>query len=177
MAKHNRKLPNITLNNNQVPTIPNQLIASPDFVFRSYYKWLNSIKDKNEFTNFSRSADDYAKLITEIVHTTIPLIYKYSTDIFINGKAKSTPLGHSHLLKDDALITAKSLAGLITTKPFDEHLTSWWQIGGSQGVRIIGVYVTSAATFYPLFIDCHHLLSPNKYYNQADVKSYSYIVQ
>lgn len=176
---HKRKnsIPSIQLPKKLSSEIPNQIIPQNDFVFRSHYKWLKSISDKKGFTNYNTDADTYAKLITQVVHETIPLIYRHSTDIFKNGKAQKTPLNHSHLLTNNSLENAKRLAHLVTDTKIDDDLSSWWQLGGIQGVRIIGVYVTSATTFYPLFVDCHHLLSPSEKHNQQDLKNYKYSVQ
>lgn len=153
--------------------IPKQNISAPNFTFKTHYQWLTNIKD-GEFTNYHQGADSYAKDVTRLVHDTIPLIYEHNQDIFKNGRMKQTPLNHSHLIQEDKMPLVKKIVHKIVPDDIEEDF-SWWQVGSTKGYRIIGVYRTAENSFYPLFVDWHHLIYPNVKYNQQDFEAFNYI--
>lgn len=54
--------------------------------------------------------------------------------------------------------------------------TNLWELGApTEEIRIIGSFVVKV--FYPLFIDHHHLIYPNKNYNNKDYGHFSYSAQ
>lgn len=174
MSKRNNKnIPLVTSPGSA--NIPNQSIPTNSFVFRTHYNWLKTVK-YGDFTNNYPGEKEFSETIIKIIHETIPTLYDNYEDIFINRKARHTPLSHSHLLTDDALELAKNIAKLITNTDIDDDLYSWWQIGGKQGTRIIGVYLSDSKAFYPIFIDCYHLLFPDKHYNQTDYDKFKYSI-
>ncbi|KAA8433629.1 hypothetical protein FKV73_02470 [Weissella paramesenteroides] len=152
--------------------LPKQSVTAPDFTFKTYYRWLTNIKD-GKFTNYHQEADSYAKDVTSLIHITVPLIYEYHQDIFKNRRMKQTPLNHSHLLTGDSLVLVKKIVNKFIPDDIEEDF-SWWQVGSIGGCRIIGIYRTAENSFYPLFVDWHHLLIPDKNYNQIDVNSFKY---
>ncbi|WP_180676552.1 hypothetical protein [Leuconostoc citreum] len=174
MAKRkNKNIPPVTPAGST--NIPEQSIPNNNFVFRTHYNWLTTVKYE-DFTNNYQDEKVFSETIIKIIHKTIPILYENYEDIFINRKARQTPLSHSHLLTNNALELAKKIAKLITNTDIDNDLYSWWQIGGKQGTRIIGVYLADSKVFYPIFIDCYHLLFPDKHYNQTDYNKFKYSI-
>lgn len=174
MAKHkNKKIPPATPTGSTNIPEPNLPINS--FNFRTHYNWLKTVTFE-DFTNNYKDERVFSETIIKIIHEIIPDLYDNYEDIFNNHRAKKTPLFHSHILTDDALKLAKKIAKLITNTNIDNDLYSWWQIGGKQGIRIVGVYLSDSKVFYPIFIDCYHLLFPNEYYNQTDYNKLGYSI-
>lgn len=165
------KIPNPNVRGKK-PAMPNPKITAPDFTFKTHYKWLINIKD-GRFTNYHKGAGSYAKDVTQLIHTTIPFIYEHNQEIFKKGRMSSTPMNHSHQLKGNELLLVKKITAKIISNNIEEDF-SWWQVGSIGGCRIIGVYRTAENSFYPLFVDWHHLIYPNKKYNQPDFESFDY---
>lgn len=152
------------------PALPN----NKDFTFYSCYKWIHAVDlyKKISFTNMCKGKEEFADEIIEILTITIPKIYQDWEGIFNSGGANKG-FKHCHILSDNERDRSKTIAGEIHETQFDTE-NSWWELGFSGGVRIIGIFDSNSKTFYPLFVDRHHLIYPDKNFNHSDFEKYTY---
>lgn len=156
------------------PSIP----TNNGFSLYSVYPWIQGTKKflkRENFTNLCRCKDDFADEMCLLFNVIIPKLYQDSDNIFNFGNKWLYP--HCHTLTGEKLNLAIKIANEIHQREFDTFegdSISWWQVGMTQGVRIIGLYNKPQNCFYPIFIDRHHLLYPDNNYNQADFEMYDY---
>ncbi len=142
------------------------------FCFRcvSIDKFTNKLKDSNEFFNYFK----------EIFEKVIPAITKYNYNNVTTMTNK-----HSHVIPNNSKeysIIIKILKAIhkeyFPNIDFELFLVnnindySIWQLGITGGVRIIGI--RKCNVFSVLFIDYHHLIYPDKNYNQKNYLSYNF---
>lgn len=114
--------------------------------------------------------------MVELFSTVIPKIYADWKEIFNFGN-HNYQYQHCHTLQGKELELSVNIAEIIHAKVFDNYeddIISWWKIGFTGGIRIIGLYDKQNTIFYPLFIDRHHLLLPDANYNQLDFANCRY---
>ncbi|MDU2149655.1 MAG: hypothetical protein E7E58_16815 [Paeniclostridium sordellii] len=145
------------------------------FIFKTEYSWLKTYKG-NDFTNYHKDADDYAKNVTNLVHNFIPAVYRYGEDLF-KGRKGTIFDRHSKLMPEDKMRMVEDIVREVDGINLEDDVldsSSIWYLAVPQGIRVVGYYQTSINTFFPLFVDWHHLIFPNQNYNQADYQKFSY---
>lgn len=157
---------------NQVatPSLP----SNRDFTFYSCYNWIHAVDlyKKISFTNMCKNKEYFADEIIGVLTIMVPKLYQDWEFIFNQG-GTNKDFKHCHIIKGEELKKSVEIAETIHDTKFDIE-NSWWEIGFSGGVRIIGIFDSTSKTFYPLFIDRHHLIYPDDKYNQKDFKSFCY---
>lgn len=171
-----------------VPTIPSQdgkvnaktkiKAKAPtinNFTFRTMYPWLGSAK-VNEFTNYHQNSKFFSDNVADVICSLIPGIYKYANEIFIKQNAWNTPFKHSHLIAENKISLIRKIVSKIDKIELEdvELDNSLWQVGSANGARVIGYYSSAENSFYPLFVDWHHLIHPDVKYNSADYANFVY---
>lgn len=155
--------------------IPNVHPKNDNFRFISTYDWLlvtNHFFRKNGFTNYLKNAKEFSKKMVYVVGTLIPEINQNCDDIFTKANNRSR-YSHCHQLTGDQLKLAENIGRDLHGDDFASQTDDsfkWWQLGLSNGVRIVGIYSQSDDCFYPIFCDWHHLLFPSRDYNETDFK-------
>ncbi|MDK4347662.1 hypothetical protein M4I95_09775 [Enterococcus faecium] len=144
VAKKKNKIPKIketSLGGNiKKPSIP----SNNGFSFYSVYPWIQGTKKflkKENFTNLCRCKDDFADEMCLLFNVIIPKLYQDSDKIFNFGS--KWPYPHCHTLTGEKLTLAIKIAKEIHQREFDTFegdSISWWQVGMTQGVRLIGLY-------------------------------------
>jgi len=165
---------------NDTKNIPNvDLKRTNGFNFYSVYNWLGSTDrfySKNDFTNMLDSSDEFARKVYNIVNVMVPILYNDCDEIFIFSGYRRYK--HCHQVEDKHKELVKEIAQDINSVKLpnfdDENDFSWWQIAFSGPVRIYGVYSKEDNSFFPLFVDWHHLINPSSKYNGKDYGHYSY---
>lgn len=165
MAKKNRVTNTVKKQQRVTTTTPNAP-GTLMFDFR-YENWLKGVQHK-EFTNKLKNETEFAKAIYETLTKIIPIVQREWREIKISKNQYQYP--HCHTLKDDKAELAKEIIRKLHGDNMldDETLDNLWQLGTHQGIRIVGGYLQSINTMFPLFIDYHHLIYPNVKYNQPD---------
>lgn len=136
------------------------------------------------FTNYTKDADEFIEKHCLIFSKIIP-------NISINSIAKlrSDGSNHTHPLSSDkknlALKIVKELVKVqkgYNSADADRFIDNsgfvmynFWQLSfaTSNGIRLIGYFVDNNV-FVVLFIDYHHLIEPDKNYNQKNYEKYDY---
>ena len=146
------------------------------FCFRttSIGKYTNHLKDDNQFHEFFQ----------RLIEKDIPAISQFTFDTVTRETQK-----HSHVIstRDKQYQLVISILKEIfksyynsenLEKDFELFLENnindyaIWQLGISGGIRLIGIKKVNR--FYVLFIDYHHLIYPDKNYNQPNYQMYNY---
>lgn len=161
-------------------TIPKPNIPSTNgFNFYSVYQWLgttNKFSKSDNFTNCCKSKEDFADDMIYIFEILIPTLYREHNDIFKHGNpGRQYP--HCHTVSDEKIEICIKISEELHQRKFSDFkgdTVSWWQIGITRGMRVFGLFDDEKKSFYPLFIDRHHLVSPNEKYNDQDYQSFSY---
>lgn len=169
MSKHRKKIGNPTQPKNNV-TVGNVVLSDLIYIdLTKYPRWTDTIH-LDDFTNCLQNQEQALRHFFFIVDQLIPDIEDYGKDIF-NGRAD-----HCHLLREKEAKVAKEIIKEIHGDKVLDGLSELWELGGkTEEIRLIGAFVTSNIhTFYPLFIDHHHLLYPDKHYNSPDYKRFTF---
>lgn len=176
LAKKNKSIPkqkpSITISRPVIPT-------NNGFSFYSVYPWIrgtDKFLKKDSFTNYCKDAVQFAEEMKFLFNTLIPKLYEDYQQIFKFG-GKNYQYPHCHTISGDKLDLFVRIANEVHQKEFETFEgdnISWWQIGLSQGIRLVGLYNKDTFEFFPLFVDRHHLIFPNVKYNQSDFDSFKY---
>ena len=134
-----------------------------------YPQWTDTVK-VGGFTNYLKDSKQALRHFFFILNQLFPDIEDYGMTIF-SGQAK-----HCHKLNGNAETTAKKVINKLYNGKIVDSLSELWELSGkTEEIRIIGTFVTSSIhTFYPLFIDHHHLIYPDEKHNKLDYKNYSF---
>lgn len=139
------------------------------FNFSEYEKWTYSIKCgkfNNHFKNFEQASRHFYFILSEL----FPYVSSHTEEVF-NGRQD-----HCHILrKENEKFARQVINKLYGNDRLDETIELWELGKPTQEIRVIGSFVDR--TFYPLFIDHHHLIYPSKKYNDPDYEKYSYKAQ
>ncbi len=137
--------------------------------FTKYPRWTDTIQI-DDFNNCLKDSREALRHFFFIIDQLIPDIEDYGPDIF-NGRAR-----HCHLLRDDEAEKARKIIRAIHGNKTLDELSEIWELSAkTEEIRIVGTFVNDKMhIFYPLFIDHHHLIYPNKNYNSPDYKKYSF---
>lgn len=183
MGKRRKNLKNIKakVENNLANTkdIPDVLIGQTHgFNFYSVYDWLNSTDEfisSDGFTNNLSSPEQFAKNIYLVIHEMIPKLYKDCDSIFNFG---SHMYPHCHTVKGNSIELVKKIAEKVNGSELldviEDEDYSWWQVGFTGSIRMFGIYNKNENSFFPLFVDWHHLIYESIKYNGEDYSNYNY---
>ncbi|STO08079.1 hypothetical protein [Exiguobacterium aurantiacum] len=144
----------------------------PQF-FLSNPDWMRGARVKGGMTTYLKDAEQYAEKIAFIMISLLPKLMKDWKSLYPNPNARQFP--HCHVLNGNALKRAKDIINEIYPDAdySSEYLKNIWQFGFSQGIRLV-CGVNNNDEIYPFFVDYHHLLNPDKNYNQQDFASFRY---
>lgn len=142
----------------------------------SYTEWLRTIKI-GKFTNKLRDSSEFAELIYTVMNKIIP----YITENW-HWIEKSVYPGSSHNCHPVADNKLNEVKGIINnTHSIDlgyliesGEKKVLWQLGHQGAVRLIVYYMASNKTFYPLFVDYHHLIHPVRGDRRSQIKHNDY---
>lgn len=137
----------------------------------------------DDFTNKLKDCDEFFYYFKRLIETEIPALTQFTFD----NVTKMTRHSHSILYKskeyDKVIKIVKKLYSefkndMLTDHDFelfyDNHINEYqmWQLGITSGIRLIGIRYNNI--FSVLFIDYHHLIYPDKNYNQDNYELYSF---
>ncbi|MFC3745110.1 hypothetical protein [Paenibacillus sp. GCM10012306] len=139
----------------------------------SYPNWLSGVRLR-DFTNMLKDPHEFAESIVHILNKLIPVV----SDNWDSIKFKTNyQFQHCHRVPDDKLPLVKQIEQEIHGKslldPDAEHSVKYWQIG-IEGIRMFALYNYDSNIMFPIFIDYHHLIYPDKNYNQRDTDHFSF---
>lgn len=149
--------------------------------FKAFPKWMHSIRCDdftNEFTSIEECSEHLFKLLSKL----FPYIQEENKKIF-------TGAGHCHTITDPKKKGKKnkdnkprSKVEKIVKKLHDIDLdpeTEVWQLSYGEGIRLVAVLISKGEDIilYPLFIDQHHIIYPDKHNNQSDLSAESCCIQ
>lgn len=142
----------------------------------SYSEWLRTIK-LGEFTNKLRGPHEFAKLIYIVMNKIVPYITENWH--WIEKTIYPGSVHNCHPVSEEKLDKVKEViknTHTIDLEPMIETGESkvLWQLGHQGSVRIIVYYMASSKTFYPLFVDYHHLIHPVHGDRRSQVKHNDY---
>lgn len=138
------------------------------------YFCFKGIKTLN-FTNFFRNEKKAFEYQLKFFHKFIPEVTQKT---FIElGQNRNT---HCHEItkKDKVFLINQILKEYIknylefSLPNYQGFGDQFYQLSTNGGVRVIGFRFGDV--FYILFVDCYHLIYPNKHYNSKDYSSYSF---
>ncbi len=165
------------VNNILTPNSSNEKIMV-DF---SQFPYLFSSVEYNDFTNYLSDCFEFFDKLKYIFEKLIPFVSNHTYND-INGASK-----HSHpitngskemklveniikeKLKKDYRYEENDINNFFVNNINDYQM---WQIGLDGDVRIIGIRYINR--FKPIFIDYHHLIFPDKNYNQRNYKKFNF---
>lgn len=159
-----------------VPNVKSDLLPRDSNVtFNFIYKdWLKTVKIGN-FTNKLQDVDEFAEKMYNIMNTLIPYIienWDWMEDVVGLRQHHCHPVAKDKLPLVKHIITetySGTLDALINID--DDNL---WQLGLHGSIRLIVYYMKSDKTFYPLFVDYHHLIHPEDDSKLSRVKHNDY---
>lgn len=178
-TKRNRKIKKPSVPSSEIPKQTLPVKSGNGFVFCSiYHNWIkgtNEYYKKDGFTNMVSDVNDFSQNITEIVTELIPKLFAEWESLFNTG----TKNYHCHPVPEEKKELVKRIAEEIqdttlNNQDLSESRIQWWYIGFKGSLRLVGLYEKENTTFYPMFIDHHHLIHDNAYYNQPDFAKYAY---
>lgn len=163
MGKKNKKVKNNKLPDKKIKSVlkPSKS-ESLSFDF-TYKNWLKTVKIKGEFINKLKDKDEYINYITHCLYNLLPFIQENWSDIKVNS-SNSYQFPHCHILIGEKKQLALKIIEMIHEKKiFDEEDDyNLWQFGNKEGLRLIGAHDYQNEVIYPLFIDYHHELYPDR---------------
>lgn len=136
----------------------------------SYYRdWLKSTRIKSKFTNCYSDNKHINNTMRDIFSKIFPHAQENINKIMANNEA------HCHIISDrDKRNLCTQVIEEIHNKTISEEV-ELWQLGATGEIRVIGSIISHGTIyiFYPLFVDCHHLIYPsnNRSNNHKDVKN------
>ncbi|MDN6640835.1 MAG: hypothetical protein L0L10_08635 [Tetragenococcus sp.] len=141
----------------------------------SYYRdWLKSTCIKNKFTNRYSDNKHINNTMRDIFSKIFPHAQQNINKIIANNES------HCHIISDrDKRDLCTKIIEKIHNKTISEEV-ELWQLGVTGEIRVIGSIIPQGTIyiFYPLFVDCHHLIYPNinGSNNHKDVKNSKKII-
>lgn len=134
-----------------------------------YPRWTNTVQI-GDFNNCLKDSNEALRHFFFIIDRLIPDIEEYGPNIF-NGRAR-----HCHLLRGSEDKLARKVIRAIHGDRILDGLSEIWELSAkTEEIRVIGTFVNDKMhIFYPLFIDHHHLIYPDKNYNSPDYKKYNF---
>lgn len=153
-----------------VPSNPLVANSTRDSVWFDLHsnKWLTSVKVGN-FTNFLFNRDEYIGMQFEILHTVIPKVIEEWKSIIGRGGQHR----HCHRIEKEAKSQVHEVFQEIFGYPIGDEVDVW-QFGFTGSLRLVCINNPSENTLIPIFVDYHHLLSPDVKYNKRNFERYSY---
>lgn len=145
---------------------------TPKFILENE-RWMDGAKVRGGVTTYLKDSEQYASKLIILMTSLLPMLLNNFKEIV---QSNSGRFQHCHPLRGNALDRSMDVIREIYGPRLaeeSEYLRNIWQIGFTQGVRLI-CGISDSNQIYPLFIDYHHLVSPNKYFNQRDVEKYRY---
>lgn len=136
----------------------------------SDHKWMSSVKMK-DYTNFIQNTEMGLSNLYSILSIIIPKVTNEWHAITKNPWQYT----HCHQVADEKIELVRKIYKEIYKIELDESL-SLWQLGFTQGVRLICFYDTYKNSLVPIFIDHNHLIHPSQKYNQSDTDNYKYCI-
>lgn len=152
---------------------PNQS-KSPLTFNLSRKEWLKSVSSQ-KFTNKLSDETMFSGYLFELFHKLIPTLQENWQDII--KKHGRGNWKHCHPVEEDKLDFVLGIIEQVHGHTFrDEESVgpSIWQFGFTQSLRLIAIYDYVTNSLTPVFIDYHHLLHPDKNYNQRDYLKYNF---
>ncbi|GGB41918.1 hypothetical protein GCM10011409_19330 [Lentibacillus populi] len=138
--------------------------------------WLKSVSvPKEKYTNKLKDKDMFIEYITELFHKVIPLIQRNGNDMIKEAGTKGWR--HCHPIDEDKLDLVLKITEEIHGHKFNSQKVAGpqlWQFGVTQNIRLIAIHDYTNNYLTPVFIDYHHLIHSNDYYNQHDFDKFSY---
>lgn len=137
----------------------------------SYKNWIKSVRTKG-FSNKLPNSEEFSKLITKCLHELMPYIQQNWKEIMKSG-SPNYPHRHCHVVAADKVDLIEKIIYEVHERPLLDQDDDFniWQFGTTQGVRLFAIYNHIENVIYPIFIDYHHLIHPNEYFNQPDFKT------
>lgn len=142
----------------------------------TYTEWLKTVK-LGKFTNKLKNPQEFAELIYIIMNKVIPFI----TDNWVWIKHNVYPhAGHNcHPVTDEKIELVKEIIRNTHSVDLEPMIDNGeekvlWQLGHQGAVRLVVYYMASSKTFYPLFVDYHHLIHPVKGDRRSQTKHNDY---
>ncbi|MBH0170993.1 hypothetical protein [Fictibacillus sp. 18YEL24] len=154
-------------------TEPNQSDSPLTFDF-SNKNWLMGVS-QGRFTNKLSDESMYAAYLTEIFHKLIPNIQQNWLEIIRTPGRGSWR--HCHQVDNEKIDLVLAITEQIHGHQFRTEKTagpSLWQFGVTQNIRLFAIHDYTNNHLVPLFVDYHHLVHPNKNFNQPDYERYSF---
>lgn len=141
------------------------------------------VKTEN-FTNKLKNANQFFEKFKRLFETDIPALIQFSFD-----NVKKETKRHSHAILTDTKeysVVIDVVKALFKSDKGDDYsdrdfelflnnnINEYhvWQLGISSGIRLFGIRRSNV--FSVLFIDYHHLIYPNKNYNQENYDIYDF---
>lgn len=177
--KNKKSIPEPTIPNNEVPKQPLLIDKYNNFSFSSVYSnWIKGTKEfykSYNFTNMVWDSEEFSRNITEIATEIIPKLFNEWENLLNNNPHNY----HCHPVTKDKKELIRRISEKIHGRTFDEDELNqariqWYYIGFKGNLRLIGLFSRDRKTFYPIFIDHHHLIYPDENYNQNDYNNYNF---
>lgn len=164
-VKNNKKPKNSVSNTQKVSS---KLKVRIDFVANSNI-WLKAVKVK-DYTNFLKDEKQFSKYFYKVMNILIPAVQQDWEKMLSDRDA----FPHCHDIRRDARKKVNSL--LSTMYPNYDESMEVMQLGLNGSPRIIVSIIRedNISVIRPLFIDYHHLIYPDDWYNKEDVDKYTF---
>ncbi|ORN12746.1 hypothetical protein [Lentilactobacillus parabuchneri] len=150
------------------PIFPKKVVSNFNFSIQtnsvsielnSHAGWVNCVRI-GKFTNQFHNEQEVGKVYFQLVTKLLPFVKEQGERI------KHAP--HCHLLSGEKRELAVSIALKLHNLSLDDE-TEVWQLSAGEGIRMIAVItINGSENVYPLFLDPHHLIYPDKKHNQMD---------
>ena len=141
--------------------------------FTRYQNWLKSTSIKKDFTNRYENPKHVSKTVTDIFSKTFPFAQSEIKRIMANTQSHCHPIDGTH--KQMAIEVIKNIHGVELGEDIEI-----WQLAAAGSTRVIGPILSNenTYTFFPMFIDCNHLLYPSDVgsNNSKDYKKFKIII-
>ncbi|WP_026582112.1 hypothetical protein [Bacillus sp. J33] len=140
----------------------------------SHKEWLKGVS----FRDFTNKFDDetmFAQYLFELFHKVIPTIQQNWKDI-VQGQGKGS-WRHCRPVSEEKLDFVLGIIEKTHSHTFKDKIgvgSSLWQLGFTQNIRLIAIYDYRNNSLTPVFVDYHHLVHPDKNFNQPDYKRFGF---
>lgn len=137
--------------------------------FTAYNNWENSCKINNiRFTNHYKDKKHIQRTLGDILFKLFPFIQSNFSSILSGQEA------HCHIVDSDKIEFVWKIIDEVHKNNKIDREVDIYQMGVTGATRVFGSLVTRADqyVFYPLFIDCNHLVYSSVKHNVSDFKKY-----